>query len=102
MAVLSRDDFFTRLQERVGTATSDEDISFIEDMTDTFNDMENRANGDGIDWEQRYHELDESWKQKYKHRFFSGSVSNIPNSSTQDEDDAQQRASSITFNDLFK
>ena len=102
MAVLARDDFFTRLQERVGTATSDEDIAFIEDMTDTFNDLENRANGDGIDWEQRYHELDESWKQKYKHRFFSGGVSNIPNTPTQEEEDAQNRASSITFNDLFK
>lgn len=103
MAVLARDDFFSRLQERVGTATSDEDISFIEDMTDTFNDLENRANGDGVDWEQRYHELDESWKQKYKHRFFSGGgVSNIPNTQNNEEDDAQARASSITFNDLFK
>lgn len=102
MAVLARDDFFSRLQERVGTATSDEDISFIEDMTDTFNDLENRANGDGVDWEQRYHELDESWKQKYKHRFFSGGSSAIPRTDPQEDNDAQERASSITFNDLFK
>lgn len=102
MAILARDDFFSRLQERVGTATSDEDIAFIEDMTDTFNDLENRANGDGVDWEQRYHDLDESWKQKYKHRFFSGGAMNIPNAPTQEEEDAQARASSITFNDLFK
>lgn len=102
MAILSRDDFFSRIQTVLGDNTSDESISFIEDMTDTYNDMETRANGDGIDWEQRYHDLDESWKQKYRHRFFSGNgVSNIGNG-TPSSDPDPDRGRTITINDLFK
>ena len=102
MAILSRDDFFSRLQTMVGDNTSDESIAFIEDMTDTYNDMENRANGDGVDWEQRYHDLDESWKQKYRHRFFSGNgASNIGNAPNEPEDNPD-RGRTITINDLFK
>ena len=60
MAVLNRDEYFSRLHERLGADSSEEAITFLEDMTDTYNDMETRANGDGVDWEQRYHDLDES------------------------------------------
>lgn len=99
MAILDRDTFFNRLQERIGEDTSDESIAFVEDMTDTYNDLENRANGDGIDWEQRYKDLDESWKKKYQHRFFSaGGVSNQGN---EPDPDPEDRATKITFKDLF-
>ena len=79
MAVLSRDEYFARLNERLGTDSSDESIAFLEDMTDTYNDMENRAKGDGIDWEQRCHDLDETWKKRYRNRFFTGGDRGIPN-----------------------
>ena len=78
MAVLSREEYFSRLNEQIGTDTSEESIRFLEDMTDTYNDMENRGNGDGVDWEQRYHDLDEAWKAKYQHRFFNGGDSAVP------------------------
>lgn len=100
MAILDRDTFFTRLQERIGEDTSDESIAFVEDMTDTYNDLESRANGDGVDWEQRYKELDEAWKKKYQHRFFSaGGVSNLGN---EPDPEPEDRARKITFKDLFK
>lgn len=78
MAVLSREDFFTRINDFVGDDSSDETIAFVEDMTDTYNDIETRANGDGIDWEARYHENDEAWRKKYRSRFFSGAPMNSP------------------------
>ena len=101
MAVLDRDTFFSRLQERVGEDTSDESISFVEDMTDTYNELERRATGDGVDWEQRYKDLDDAWKKKYQHRFFSagGSYSNPTGNQPESEDD---KAEKITFGDLFK
>lgn len=103
MAVLNRDDFFSRLQTVIGENNSDESIQLMEDMTDTYNDLENRANGDGVDWEQRYHELDESWKKKYRHRFFSGNgASAIGNGGSPGNDDNETRAKDITINDLFK
>ena len=99
MSVLNRDDFFNRVQTMVGTDTSDEALGFIEDMTDTYNELEGRASGDGVDWEQRYHDLDESWKAKYKQRFFSGGGSaRIPQADTHED---ENRNSSIDYEDLF-
>lgn len=101
MAILSREDFFARLQARIGTETSDESITFLEDMTDTYNDLERRANGDGIDWERKYHELNESWKKKYTHRFFSGGDRATPNMGQASAPDNEPDSSDITVADLF-
>lgn len=105
MAVLNQEDFFNRLHERIGTDTSDESIAFMEDMTDTYNDLVNRANNNDVDWEKKYHELDESWKAKYKHRFFSGSNGGNPDYSSgnnNSEEEDTYDPDSVTFNKLFK
>ena len=99
MSVLNRDEFFNRVHQRVGTDNSDEAIKFIEDMSDTFNSLEERANGDGTDWEKKYHELDESWKKKYRHRFFSGGIKCPP---PETEEKKKKDGSSITIDDLFE
>lgn len=100
MAILKREEYFTKLHERLGEDTSDESISFLEDMTDTYNDLENRANGDGTNWEQKYKELDETWKKRYRHRFFSGSDGGTPNSLDIKEKD-EYDPTEITVEDLF-
>lgn len=100
MAVLTRDDFFARLHTRIGNDTSEDGIAFLEDMTDTYNDLENRANGDGTNWEQKYHDLDESWKKRYRHRFFSSGGGN-PDPMEDRKDPKEYDPESITFNDLF-
>lgn len=97
MAVLTRDEFFDRVQRVAGTDTSDDTLTFIEDMTDTYNSLEDRANGDGNDWEQRYHELDESWKEKYKKRFFSGGSSRVIEEVKEDKKDEV-----VDYDDLFE
>lgn len=98
MSVLNRDDFFNRIQAVAGTDTSDDTLAFIEDMTDTYNDLENKANGDGVDWEKRYHDLDESWKAKYKQRFFSGGGSSfVPH-----EEQPPETHKDVDYDDLFK
>lgn len=98
MSVLNRNDFFDRIQTVAGTDTSDETLAFIEDMTDTYNDLETRANSDGVDWEQRYHELDESWKAKYKQRFFSGNGSMpVPH-----DDGEKETPKEVDYEDLFE
>lgn len=100
MAILSQEEFFAKLHERVGSDTSDESIAFLEDMTDTYNDLSKRVNGDGTNWEKKYHDLDESWKKRYRHRFFSGGEVNNPN--VRAKDDESTDPTEITFNDLFK
>lgn len=105
MAILNQEEFFNRLHDRIGNDTSEESITFMEDMTDTYNDLTRRANENDGDWERRYHELDESWKAKYKHRFFSGSGGGNPNvvggnNSSYDED--EYNPDTVNFDNLFK
>ena len=75
---MNREEYFNRLHEHLGTDSSDESISFLEDMTDTYNDMESRRNPNVEELEQRCRELDEAWKKRYAARFFHGGDSSIP------------------------
>ena len=100
MAVLKRDEFFTKLHERIGTDTSEDALSFIEDMSDTYDELERRANGDGEDWEKKYHDLDEAWKTKYKNRFFHGGSNYRPDFDNYEEDEPKDK-SEITVKELF-
>lgn len=101
MAILSRDDFLNRLEARIGDDTSDEAMSFLEDMTDTFNDMESRATGvNEAEWQQKYDDLDKTWREKYKARFFETGTSPAEVMTEQTENvvaDGEER----TFEDLF-
>lgn len=88
MAVRSKEELLAIIKDRIGEDTSDEAISFIEDVTDTLNDFETRA---GLDWEEKYRQLDEEWRIKYKERFFN----------TENEEE-EEKKEVLTFNDLFK
>ena len=103
MAVLNRDEFFERINRMVGDDSSDDAIAFIEDMSDTYNDFENRLTGDGEDWERRYRELDESWKKKYKSRFFTGKSEIIGiDEGDNDEADSEVDPEEVQIEDLFE
>lgn len=96
MAVLSRDDFMARINERVGDDNSDDALSFIEDMTDTFDDLSSSNNTD--DWEKKYNELDAMWREKYKARFMSSGT----DPQTVIDDPEKDDGIETTFDDLFK
>lgn len=100
MSVLSKDDYFSRLHARLAEDKSDEGIAFLEDMTDTYLDLENRAIGTGVDWEKKYKELDETWRARYRHRFFSGSEMKIPGEPEPGK--PEYSAEDVTIEDLFK
>ena len=109
MSVLNKDDFMSRLKERIGEDTSDEAIAFIEDMTDTYNDMETRTVDNSSEWEkkyndleQKYNDLDESWKAKYKARFFDGGTSPEEVKEEQEENVKFDGEEDKTFEDLFE
>lgn len=98
MAVLNKEDFFNKIKERIGEDNSDDALSFIEDITDTYNDMENKAN-DTTDWKTKYVENDLAWKTKYKERFFNNSSDN---DETFNNDSFNETSKKITnFEDLF-
>lgn len=96
MAVRSREEILNSIRERVGEQNDDETITFIEDVTDTFTDLETRANGDGVNWKEKYEENDASWRKKYTDRFFSGEPSE-PEPEPEPEPEEK-----LTFESLFK
>lgn len=104
MSVLDRNTFFERINNVVGTDSSDESIAFVEDMTDTYNHLEQVANGDGVNWEEKYKELDNSWREKYRKRFFSSNGNSIIPEPVTSQPNVERVVTpdNITIDDLFK
>lgn len=98
MAVKTREEILKSLRTRLGENTDDDSISFLEDVTDTLDDFEKRANGDGTDWKSKYEENDANWRKKYTERFLSGEPNPEPEPEPKPEPDNTPR----TFSDLFK
>ena len=73
MAVLNRDDFMSAIKKVVGENPTDELVTFVENMTDTYTDLESKTK-DTTDWKAKYEENDKQWKKKYVDRFFNGSA----------------------------
>lgn len=96
MSVLSKEDFMASIKARVGDDTSDEAIKFIEDMTDTYDEMEKN---EGEDWKKKYEENDEMWRNKYTSRFYS-SDSDSENKEVEKESESEKEVR--TYEDLFK
>lgn len=100
MAVRTREEILESFRTRLGENPDDDSISFLEDVTDTLNDFETRAKGDGTDWKSKYEENDASWRKKYTERFFSKEPEPEPDPKPEpkpEPDDAPR-----TFSDLFK
>lgn len=69
--IKTKDELLTVVAELVEDPTTDNVISFLEDLQDTITDLETRAAGDGVDWEARYQENDREWRERYTARFFN-------------------------------
>lgn len=64
MAVLSKEDLIAKFNSAIGENLSDENLSLLEDINDTFDSM-----SDSEDWKSKYEENDKNWREKYKARF---------------------------------
>lgn len=85
MAVLTSEEFLQMIKERVGDSTSDEDITFIENASDTINSMSQH--------EEEISKLkmeNDDLRKKYRDRFFN---------QTPDEEEEEQEK--LTFDSLF-
>lgn len=93
MSIKSKSELLEMVKARLGDGNTDEDISFLEDITDTVTDLENKASN-SIDWEQKYNENDAAWRKKYTDRFYG------------DVDDPStapiEKPKDYTFENLFK
>jgi hypothetical protein len=98
MAKLSKEDFMTAVKNIVGDNTNDEAIKFVEDMSDTYNELEQSTAGQE-DYKKKYEDNDKAWREKYRSRFFStGEEDNKDNHEKQHEDENDD----VTIDSLFK
>lgn len=94
--IRSKDEIIKSISSRFGEEPTDEDISLLEDVTDTFSDFENKT-ADTTNWKEKYEENDKAWKKKYTERFLNKEVADdlIP-------DDKEEVPEKLTYDDLFK
>lgn len=110
MAKLNREQFLEAIKARIGDDTSDVAMQFVEDMTDTFDGFSTNDSAQRIsELEQQLNsaksekdELDKSWRQRYRDRFFSGiEEEKLPPEVKDPEPVEPDRATTIQVNDLF-
>lgn len=97
MAVRGKDEIINILQSRIGEDTSDDALTLLEDVNDTLSDYDRRLAG-STDWETKYNELDASWRQKYKERFFQPTETVVE----ENKEDLIEESKPRSFDDLFK
>lgn len=96
MAIKSRDEILSQIKTKFADQTDDDMISFLEDVSDTLDDLESKAS-DTTNWEKKYQDNDAEWRRKYTERFYS------PKEKDEQEDDVTDVPDKPkTFADLFK
>lgn len=100
MAILSKEEFLNKVNNVLGSRADEEAIDFLEDMADTYNELETKAKGTGEDWQQKYEENDKAWQQKYRRRFMSGGGSTVIENI--EESEPEVTAETITIEDIFR
>ena len=102
MAIKTSTEIMETLRSYLGEDVSDDAIGFIEDMNDTLAEYE-RQIADVTDWESKYRELDESWRKRYRDRFFEGGKDE-DGSFIEDVNDIEEQEDEVptTFEELFE
>ena len=98
MAVRTFDELMASLKTRTEGMTDDETLAFIEDISDTLRDAEEKTK-DNTNWKEEYEKNDKEWREKYRERFFGDEPENY------DDDDNDSNVDEVevkTFDDLFK
>lgn len=101
MAVRTRDEILAAIRSRLGDDTSDDALTIIEDIVDTFKDCETRT---GEDWKSKYDELDAQWRKRYRDRFFqkADNGETTPDDVKDDnEEDLKEESEVKDFDELF-
>ena len=71
MSVLSKDEIMQRVNAIIGDTPTDENLTFIEDISDTFDSFGN-APSELERVRKEAEENDAAWRKKYRDRFFNG------------------------------
>lgn len=98
--ILSREELLSAVRNIFGEDSTDEQISFIENLSDTVSDFEERITSSG-DWKVKYEENDASWRRRYTERFVNPSIT--PDKIIEEQkEDIIDDGSPKSFAELFK
>ena len=92
MAIKSIDEIMTGLEGYLGEDTSDETLSFLQDIRDTITANNNAARIQEL--EHQLEETDRTWRKRYRDTFFGSSPA-------EEMDDPSEPESPLKFDDLF-
>lgn len=100
--VQTKDEILAAIKERIGDSTEDKDLEFLENISDTLDDLNTRVEQAG-DWKQKYEDNDKAWKEKYKQRFFNTEATKEVEEFEQTKLKEQQaeQPKKLTFDALF-
>lgn len=98
MAVKKINEILESYKELYSESTGEKDIEFLEDITDTLNDYEERLS-DSTNWREKYETNDAEWRKRYRDRFFGGESDEQDET---DESDEQEQEEPKTYEDLFE
>lgn len=98
MAIVSKDSILQSVKAMIGETPNDEALTLLEDVADTFGDLEAKAS-DTTDWKTKYEDNDKEWRRKYTERFTSGEVKD---DDREDETIEEEPPKKTKFEDLFE
>lgn len=94
--VRSKDELLEDVKTIIGDSTDDNSLSFLENVSDTIDDLISKAS-DTEDWKSKYEENDKEWRKKYQERFYN---TDTPNSQP-DPTPEPEAPKPMSFDDLF-
>lgn len=97
--IRTKEELLELIKTQIGDDSSDNAISLVEDITDTYDDMATRVTEAG-DWKTKYETNDAEWRQKYRDRFFHTSEEEVGMEEPKEE--YGETETPMTFEDLFK
>lgn len=98
--IKTKDEILAQIKERIGDSIEDNDLQFVEDISDTLTDLTERVEKGG-DWKRKYEENDKAWKQKYRDRFFNNQADEDAKQHEAELLDEMEEPKKLTFEALF-
>lgn len=104
MAVRTKDELLTVFSEIVGDDSRDEVIQYMEDLSDTYDEMANSSDSTLSDelnaLKEKYEKLDREWREKYRDRFLKKSEESTEEKVSENE--GEENKKSYEYKELFK
>lgn len=105
MAVVSKEELVQAIASVLGDTPDDTGLALLENLTDTISDCETKVVDTG-DWENKYNELDTTWRKRYAERFMSSTDADHQTDGGEIKEeqieDVKKDGETLTFEELFE